>query len=289
MSMHADISRHPAPGLYLNARLSPYSLAYNSASLRLWALPAVALFTMLAIHTQDLNQILFLAINQTAVVLPNQLWANLTTLGDTLVALTLLLPFLRRRADAAAAVIIAVALATLGTHALKFAFDLPRPLGVIENEWINVIGPHLKYHAFPSGHTTSAFAILALMAGYTMTWRTLRWLLLLAMLVGFSRIAVGVHWPIDVLGGMALGWLSGFAGLHLAPYCQHVFGPALRTILTALMIIGAVWLMTTFNSGYADARMLERMIAIAALLLFAFPELGKRGQMMLMRTLSSDR
>ena len=40
-------------------------------------------------------------------------------------------------------------------------------------------------------------------------------LLLLALLVAFSRMYVGVHYPTDVLGGAVLGILYGLAGLAL--------------------------------------------------------------------------
>lgn len=60
--------------------------------------------------------------------------------------------------------------------------------------------------SFPSGHTASSFA-----AAYVMYKRLpKKWgipILLLAALIGFSRLYVGVHYPTDVLAGMFSGIL----------------------------------------------------------------------------------
>jgi undecaprenyl-diphosphatase len=68
--------------------------------------------------------------------------------------------------------------------------------------------PHLPVRmpdafSFPSGHTTTAFTI-ALMLGH---FSALLWpvALVLAALVGLSRIALGAHFPSDVVAGMLLG------------------------------------------------------------------------------------
>ena len=70
-------------------------------------------------------------------------------------------------------------------------------------------------NSFPSGHTTAAFA-----AG-VVWWKTLPWTwgrvgaLALAVLMGCSRLYVGVHFPSDVLAGAAVGALCALAALAL--------------------------------------------------------------------------
>jgi membrane-associated phospholipid phosphatase len=68
--------------------------------------------------------------------------------------------------------------------------------------------------AFPSGHTSTAFACAVVLA-----WASPRLavpMLVLALAIGFSRVYVGVHWPLDIVGGIALGVLVAIALLMLA-------------------------------------------------------------------------
>lgn len=74
--------------------------------------------------------------------------------------------------------------------------------------------PVFGHSSFPSGHTTTSFAIatvllLVLWGSRTawVGWSALLW----ASLVALSRIYVGVHFPSDVVGGAALGAACGAA------------------------------------------------------------------------------
>lgn len=71
--------------------------------------------------------------------------------------------------------------------------------------------------SFPSGHTTSSFAVATVLYLY-FRGTNKHWIGKLALIwaacVGLSRCYVGVHWPSDVLAGALLGFAGGVA-IHL--------------------------------------------------------------------------
>jgi undecaprenyl-diphosphatase len=108
-------------------------------------------------------------------------------------------------------VLIAVALADLAANSLaslvKGATSVERPpLRYIHPKAL-VSVPHSS--SFPSGHTATSFACATVLSFFVP--RAAPAFYLLALAIGFSRIYVGVHWPLDVLGGAVLGVAVGLA------------------------------------------------------------------------------
>jgi membrane-associated phospholipid phosphatase len=172
-------------------------------------LPAAMLVAAVALQASPLNKDFFLGFNSLAMVLPDVLWSCWTILGDTWMVLTVLALCLWWQPQALLGFALAVPLGGAVSRLTKVMTQIPRPAGAIEPSQFHIVGPVLEFHSFPSGHTLSAFALLAVvLAGRR--WGVWGWLgLMLAMGVGLSRMAVGAHWPADVLAGAALGWVCG--------------------------------------------------------------------------------
>lgn len=71
-------------------------------------------------------------------------------------------------------------------------------------------------NSFPSGHTSAAFAFaLAVCRADARRWVRIG-VIVLAALMGLSRLYVGVHYPSDVLAGFVVGALAGLTGWCLS-------------------------------------------------------------------------
>ena len=70
--------------------------------------------------------------------------------------------------------------------------------------------------SFPSGHTACSFAAAAaLKAAGSPLWKPA---LVIAILMGLSRLYLYVHWPTDILGGIVVGWVCGYLGAKLVMF-----------------------------------------------------------------------
>jgi membrane-associated phospholipid phosphatase len=236
---------------------------------RLWSVPLFALLGVLLLKAGAWDQSIFVFINSNARALPSWSWECITIMGDTLVGFAVVLPYLRRHNKALTAACIAIVLCALCSYLCKIGFDSPRPLGTLPADMVNVIGPALLKSSFPSGHTITAFVLVALMVGYSSSRSVFALALAVGSLIGLSRIAVGAHWPVDVLGGAALGWLCGFAGLHLAAYVRTPWNAWLRRLAYGIFLFGTLWLLVMHQSGYVQARPLEQLIALIGVIRFA--------------------
>lgn len=69
--------------------------------------------------------------------------------------------------------------------------------------------------SFPSGHTLEAFAVGAVVSALFRRKRYIVPVYLWALTVAYSRVALGVHYPGDILAGMAVGTAVGWMVFHL--------------------------------------------------------------------------
>jgi len=106
-------------------------------------------------------------------------------------------------------------------NTLKHALQRPRPFLTLEDVHL-LAGRGLSF-SMPSSHTSTWFA--ATLVCFVYYRHTLRFMLPLACLVGFSRIYVGVHYPADVLAGAILGAGYAAAVLVLLQWTWSRLGP----------------------------------------------------------------
>jgi undecaprenyl-diphosphatase len=114
---------------------------------------------------------------------------------------------LLRRLNVLLLVAAADLVASLSANGIKEAVDRPRPM-------FRPLVSEPGTSSFPSGHAATSFACAAVLA-----WTVPKLALpafVLAAAVAYSRVYLGVHYPLDVIGGAALGLFVATALLLLA-------------------------------------------------------------------------
>lgn len=212
------------------------------------------------------NQSLFLWLNAACTALPDWLWSSLTITGHTSMVFalfSLLLPRFKRT-DVITGLFAAALLGGVVSTVLKESFQIMRPPAVLAPEQFHLIGHKLDLVSFPSGHTLTAFAIAALLVlGLQLrSWR-LAGVFALACLIGLSRIAVGAHWPLDVLGGAVLGSLCGWGGWQAAKWLhqQSWTNSVIYSSCQSGIILSVSASLFATKMGYPEALIWQMLIA----------------------------
>ena len=109
--------------------------------------------------------------------------------------------------------------ADLAAALIKLLVERARPEGALVEHFLGQ-----ESFAFPSGHVVRAVALVAILVWVLVpAARRLRLALAGALVAGFvmgyARVALGVHWPTDALGGalLGVGWFALTARLAAAP------------------------------------------------------------------------
>ncbi|EIM03844.1 signal peptidase II [Rhodanobacter denitrificans] len=147
---------------------------------------------------------------------------------------------------------VAFSLALLAATVLKLWLDFPRPPAVL-GDVVRVIGDIERHFSLPSGHAT--YAALVVGALWPLMGRLGRiGLVLYAALVGWSRIAAGVHFPADVLAGWGLGWICTALAGWLIPLAAPMWQSARRTSVWVWFAVAAAAVMIDQLAKFAITR-----------------------------------
>lgn len=136
----------------------------------------------------------------------------LTFLGDGRFSLILIVLFLvMRRWSESCQLLASFLLSALFAQILKNVFSMPRPKQFFApGQYAFFIDgvTHTGFASFPSGHSTSVFALATILALLEKNKKTNVAYLLGAIAVGYSRIYLGQHFLNDVLMGASIGTLT---------------------------------------------------------------------------------
>jgi undecaprenyl-diphosphatase len=167
---------------------------------------------------QRYDTLLFQFLNH---LIANPIWdwfmVTITTQRNWIVplaAVVILLVWKGGRKGRAAVVLILLAVAVSDVviaRVLKPEVGRLRPCYQLEN--VRLLISCGGKHSFPSSHASNSFAVAITLAYFYRRYAGLGFTL--AVLVGLSRIVVGVHYPGDVLGGFIFGGLCAFLFLML--------------------------------------------------------------------------
>ena len=170
----------------------------------------------------ELDTLLLTIINQACNgPLLTPLFIAVTTFGNALVLAALILPVWARRDRSALrrhfwTFVLAVAVSGILVNLLKVVIDRPRP-GVCQGDCEATLAIPIGTppdRSMPSGHTQTAISTAVYLSLVNPGWSPA--INCAGLLVGISRIALGVHYPSDVLVGGAFGALFALIGYALA-------------------------------------------------------------------------
>jgi undecaprenyl-diphosphatase len=117
------------------------------------------------------------------------------------------------------ALALAIALASASADTTKRIVNRERPFQALPK--IDVIGKPPKDRSFPSGHSSNAFAGATVLVRAVPEAAVVWWTL--AAAIAYSRVYLGVHYPVDVVGGAAIGWLCGTIAYLIVRVVRQAF------------------------------------------------------------------
>lgn len=213
----------------MNARVTNN---YTKLKPTLFILPCILLVGIVIIlfTYNALNTINYVKINTEPFLILNQILGkyrflqyNITQLGDATITLAFLSIFIIYAPKIWEALIPASLVSLVCANVLKNIFLVPRPAVGLSNTSFIIIGKKaIGLASLPSGHTITIFTTWCVLLFAFMPQKLSNKIifailtLCLSLIIASSRVAVGAHYPLDVVIGSILGYLCGLCGIFIS-------------------------------------------------------------------------
>tara|TARA_R110001606_G_C15310113_1_gene643526 strand:+ start:490 stop:1314 length:825 start_codon:yes stop_codon:yes gene_type:complete len=207
----------------------------------------------------------FMEINSFSSLISPILLENITVFGDGVFLLALVLLFSNRQVRFHWTILFTSLLSAIVVNVLKNHFAMPRPPAELDVEIFNLIGRAYQARSFPSGHSATAFLLATVCFCYAKNTYLKMSFIILAVLVGLSRVLVGVHWPMDVLVGGALGIILGLTGVMVTSKWRFGLSAPVHLFTLGLMVMACIMIFVKGND-YTLALPMLYIVSAAALL-----------------------
>ncbi|TPG29931.1 phosphatase PAP2 family protein [Flavobacterium pectinovorum] len=148
---------------------------------------------------------------------------NLTQFGDALVFasfLSILIVYIPKIWEA---LLSALLVSLLFSCPLKNIFAVPRPAAVFDHDSFIIVGKAVCGHnSLPSGHSITIFTILTVLLFAFMPKKLkfrILWtfaFIIVGYILAFTRVGIGAHYPLDVITGSIIGYISGLLGIFIS-------------------------------------------------------------------------
>ncbi len=205
---------------------------FQNLSIKLYIWPALLLISI-AIYlfqNQALNPLKYIEIQKDWFYLLNaklsqwpQVQYNLTQFGDVLIFFSFLSVFIIKAPKLWQALAASSIISAILSKILKEFFCVPRPAAILSHETFNIIGMPLTgpTSSLPSGHSITIFTTLTVLffafLPLNKILKTLMFIiyLILGLILASTRVGIGAHFPLDVIIGSIIGFISGITGIFL--------------------------------------------------------------------------
>ncbi|WP_228425019.1 phosphatase PAP2 family protein [Chryseobacterium culicis] len=148
---------------------------------------------------------------------------NINQLGDTVILLSIISIFILYIPKIWESLLSGIIISGCISTILKKIFSIPRPAAILDRDSFIIIGETLSgSNSLPSGHSVTIFTVLTILLfafspqriGYKCIYFFTS--ITVGLIAAFTRVAVGAHYPLDVIFGAILGYICGLLGIFIS-------------------------------------------------------------------------